>query len=322
MPKKKALLLIDGGIVIKKLLLEKKRYILGRSDTADLILSNKEISRQHARLDFREGNYVIKDLNSTNGTFVNGKKITESILKPGDEIIIGGFSIFFDDGSGVFPYYDETQVGKRGEETAIIENQFSHLSEKIRDKKLRTEFRKFHGIVRKSRKRLSKLAHQDKLTGLFNRQYFDNAYKRIFQEAEANKSSLSLLFIDIDHFKLINDEYGHQMGDEILKIVANLISASCRKEDVIGRWGGEEIVVILPGTAACDALKVAEDIRKIVAQETKNLTGLKVMVSIGVANFPEDCHEPKLLIEYADKALYKAKRRGRNRVIRYNGKRS
>ena len=112
MGKKCFLLLIDSGIVVKKLLLVKGYYVIGRADDADLIISSKDISRHHAAVNYDGADFIIKDLNSTNGTFVNNRKIVKYNLQAGDEISIGDYSIFFDDGSGSFSYPEETEISR------------------------------------------------------------------------------------------------------------------------------------------------------------------------------------------------------------------
>lgn len=320
--KKYFLLLIDSGVVVKKLALDKGRYIIGRGDDADLTISSKDVSRYHAALNYDGLTFIIEDLKSTNGTFVNGRKIIKHTLQIEDEIVIGDYSLFLDDGSGKFPYPEGTEIGRRGAETAIIEDKFTSLRHKLKDEDLAAEFKKIEHVVKKSRKRLSSLAHEDKLTGLYNRQYFDKISKKEFMDAKRNNFNLSILFIDIDHFKKVNDTYGHSVGDDALCAVAQLIRLSCRKSDIVARYGGEEIVVILPDTASTDAIKVGNDINKIIARQTKNILSFKITVSIGVSTFPDDGSTLKEIIEKADKAVYQAKRAGRNRVFTYDEKRS
>ncbi len=318
MGKKYFLLLIDSGIVVKKLSLVKGYYIIGRADDADLIISSKDVSRHHAAVNNDGADFIIKDLNSTNGTFVNNRKIVKHNLQSGDEISIGDYSIFFDDGSGSFSYPEETEINRKGQETVIIDDKFTRLKQKLKDENLKAEFGRIIGVVKKSRRRLSSLANEDKLTGLHNRQYFDKISRTEFIEAKEKDSKLSILFIDIDHFKSVNDTYGHKKGDDALKIIAQLICASCRKSDFVARYGGEEIVVILPNTTSRDAVSVAQEINNIVAKQTIKLLGIRITVSIGVATYPDDGITLKSLLERADKALYQAKKSGRNRVCKFD----
>jgi diguanylate cyclase (GGDEF)-like protein len=165
------------------------------------------------------------------------------------------------------------------------------------------------------------MANEDKLTGLYNRQHFDKLSETEFNQAKRENRKLSILFIDIDHFKDVNDTYGHDKGDEALRIVAQLIRASCRKSDYVARYGGEEIVVILPKTISRDAIQVAHDINAIIARQSKHFLGFKLTVSIGVSTFPDDGLSLKQIIKSADLALYQAKDAGRNRVWKFDEKR-
>jgi len=312
------LLLVDNGVVVKKFSVGKKgRYLIGRSDDVDLVISSKDVSRHHAALEYDGKKFIIEDLNSTNGTFVNGVRIKKEFLNLHDEVTIGDYLLLLDDGTAKLPYPEATELGRKGEETVLLENKFISLRRKIKDSELKEEFKKIESVVKKSRKRLSVLAHEDRLTGLYNRQYFDKMSKKEFTEAKRNGRPLSVLFIDIDHFKKINDTYGHSVGDDALKVVAQLIKSSCRKSDLVARYGGEEIVVILPNTVSADAFRVGRDINRIIAEQTGKILGIKITVSIGTATFPADGGGLKKILECADKALYQAKRAGRNRVVKY-----
>ncbi len=160
----------------------------------------------------------------------------------------------------------------------------------------------------------------DGLTQIYNRAFFDNYLIKCFAEAKRYNKNLSLLIIDIDHFKKFNDTYGHQVGDVILKSTASNIHGAIRLSDLAARYGGEEFVVVMPGTGIVDAILVAEKIRKgIEKMEVACKAGgidllLKVTVSIGAAEISED-DDRIALLEKADKNLYKAKDMGRNRVV-------
>lgn len=309
------LLLLEGGKVARQHMLGQDRCVIGRAEDADLTLSGSDVSRHHASVRFQDGKYLIEDLTSTNGTLVNGRAVAQHFLKPGDEISIGEHTVLFDDGTSTLFNLEETEISRRGRETAIISDKFSALGRKIGDASLRREFEAVEKIVRKSRKRLATLAHADKLTGLYNRQYFDkNAGAELRRMEEADRP-LAVLFIDLDHFKRINDEHGHRKGDDVLRSVAWLIQKACRKTDLVARYGGEEIVVVLPNTARADALKVAEEIRAIIEEQTSTMLAIPVTVSIGAAVFPQDGRTLEAILERADQALYAAKRAGRNRVM-------
>lgn len=312
------LLLIDSGVIVKKLEIESGRFVIGRSDDAEIMISSKEVSRHHAAIEFDGTICIIQDLDSTNGTLVNGRPIKKHTLHAGDEITIGDFLLVVDDGSGSVNYPEATEVGRKGGMTEIIENKFMSLRDKVKDKDLAEEFRQIEQVVKKSRKQLSSMAHADKLTGLFNRQYFDKHSRAEFESAKSSKRPLAILFIDIDHFKNVNDTHGHKVGDDALRAVAQLIRLSCRKSDIVARYGGEEIVVILPSSTSGDAEVVAKDINSIIAMQTPRILSFKITVSVGVAAFPEHGDNLKQVLEHADQALYAAKRAGRDRVVVYD----
>ena len=162
-------------------------------------------------------------------------------------------------------------------------------------------------------------ATTDALTGIANRKLFDSELRRAAMMAMEEGETLCLLIIDIDHFKSFNDTYGHQIGDQVLKLLADTLTATIKGRDIAARYGGEEFSVILPNTSIANAAKVAEEIRhRISIRRLRNLrTGDslgQIHVSIGIGRF--DFGEPlSQLIARADHAMYVAKRTGRNRVI-------
>jgi len=163
---------------------------------------------------------------------------------------------------------------------------------------------------------LSKLAMTDELTQIANRRAFMAGLKSEISFVERNEEQLSLLMIDLDHFKLINDQYGHIVGDVMLQQFANTASKVLRTEDLFGRLGGEEFAVLLRNTDLELAQILAERLRKSISQMVVTVDGasIKLTVSIGVSSFspPSDLDS---LVKQADKALYKAKERGRNCVV-------
>ncbi|MBC3955852.1 diguanylate cyclase [Pseudomonas triticifolii] len=160
----------------------------------------------------------------------------------------------------------------------------------------------------------------DGLTGVDNRRMFDESLQRHVRQCARNVQSISLLMIDIDHFKLYNDHYGHQQGDECLRAVANAISNGLRRPyDSVARYGGEEFSCILPNTDATGALKIAQDVlqevRALGIEHINSTTREIVTISIGVATaVPTTDMSPDELIKAADKELYKSKQSGRDRL--------
>jgi diguanylate cyclase (GGDEF)-like protein len=161
-----------------------------------------------------------------------------------------------------------------------------------------------------------RLATIDGLTGLLNRRTFNAQIQGRLREAQRYSRPLSLLLLDIDHFKKVNDTHGHPAGDAVLRGVATVAQAQARETDIVARYGGEEMALILPETDARGAHAIAERIRKAV-EVTMHPTeqgSLHVSVSVGVATWPGSGEAPEALLEAADKALYRAKQAGRNRV--------
>ena len=166
---------------------------------------------------------------------------------------------------------------------------------------------------------LATLAATDGLTGLLNKRSLDEALARDLARADRSQTSLGLVMLDVDFFKKVNDTHGHQVGDEVLKAVAQVVTSSLRTGDVAVRYGGEEFVTVLPGSDLEGATLVAERIRKRLEQtEVRTSSGpLKVTASFGVAavHGPDCRASGKDLLAKADAALYEAKRAGRNRVV-------
>ena len=173
-----------------------------------------------------------------------------------------------------------------------------------------------------SQEELERMAQYDGLTNLANRRAFDDRLKADWSIAERNRMPISLLFIDIDHFKEFNDTYGHQQGDDCLKAVADIISGQClRPSDLSARYGGEEFTIILPATDKGGSHVIAERVRKAVydldCKHNGNSAADRITISIGSATIiPESGQvDESILVKAADEALYKAKDLGRNRVV-------
>jgi len=163
-------------------------------------------------------------------------------------------------------------------------------------------------------------ATKDYLTGLNNVRQFDDSFNNVSQMTLKKGKRLSLLFIDIDHFKSINDTYGHSIGDKILKRLGEILIDTFRVFDVVSRNGGEEFSVLLIDCSAQQAMKIAERLRKKVEAHKfviSDEVSLDIKISIGVSTYPDTTERIHMLLEDADCALYEAKRKGRGRVVLY-----
>jgi diguanylate cyclase len=172
--------------------------------------------------------------------------------------------------------------------------------------------------MRRDLEHVRREAMTDGLTGLANRKAFDGEFDRLFQDATRSQASFTLLMLDIDHFKAFNDNFGHQVGDQVLRLVARTLKDSIKGKDFAARYGGEEFSIILPDTDLAGAVIVGNALRKAVASKdvinrsTGKILG-RITMSVGVAQFNGD-KTPDDLIERADSALYIAKHNGRNQV--------
>ncbi|HFQ88854.1 MAG TPA: PleD family two-component system response regulator [Desulfobulbus sp.] len=195
----------------------------------------------------------------------------------------------------------------------------AYISQKQRDEAFEA-LRRSQRKLAEANKVLERLSSLDGLTGVPNRRRFDQLLRKEWQRAIRHGSSISIIMMDIDFFKLFNDTYGHQGGDDCLRQVAGILEKSVQREtDMVARYGGEEFVAILPETGVKGALAVAEDMRanveaRKIPHENSKITD-HVTISVGVATtVPERGSQPEDLIAAADQALYQAKNNGRNRV--------
>jgi two-component system, cell cycle response regulator len=170
------------------------------------------------------------------------------------------------------------------------------------------------------KKEFEELSRTDALTSLFNRRYFEERFTAEFARSKRYRSPLTCLMIDLDHFKNVNDEHGHPLGDQVLRDVAGIVKDTLRDVDLVARYGGEEIVAILPETGPAEGRHVAERIRAAVEAHTTARSGeeARVTISVGVGTYPvPGIHQAEDLLRAADEALYRAKDAGRNCVRGY-----
>jgi len=183
------------------------------------------------------------------------------------------------------------------------------LEEKLDSIKEHLDLKRYYD---KHQEELKRKVYIDDLTQIYNRTYFEERFTKEISRYKREESPLSLIFMDIDKFKNLNDNYGHQVGDEVLKELANLLNKNIRQTDTFARWGGEEFVIIQPNTILQNSKKVAEHLRKIIKNHLF-CSDLSVTCSFGIATY-RDTDSPEAIIKRADEALYRAKNSGRDRV--------
>jgi len=298
----------------KKLtLLPDKEYTIGRHPDCTIVLEEPRVSRQHAKIYFHEGFFHIQDLSSTNGLWLNGKQITQAPLRSRDSLSIGTFHLVFYEKDQ--ENEDQNQFESMLRDTLALENRMARILDQISNKELKEQIFDLKKVINHSRDRMNQLAHVDQLTGLYNRRFFDQSLLLEIERALRYQLELSLVIMDIDHFKDFNDTHGHQKGDEVLKEVAKWVTENTRVNDFAARYGGEEFVIILPGTSYSGALALGEKIRKAIERESEKALGLSVSASFGISLFHEGKDNEESLLARADQCLYLAKERGRNTVV-------
>ncbi len=266
------LLAIGGPASGQMFNLPDKIVTLGRSHQATITLVDDGISRKHAQIAPKALSWELKDLNSTNGVYLNGERTKEALLEDGDQIRIGSNTI---------------------------------LKFSLQD-----------GLEEDFQRKMYDQAVRDSLTDIFNKRYFIDSLTTEFAYYSRHNLALSVVMLDIDFFKKVNDTYGHVAGDYVLKVVAKLIGKSLRTEDILCRYGGEEFAIILRSTDANEALLVCERIRKAIAAYGFDHDGrdIAITVSMGIATLRDtNFQTAQDLVKEADKYLYKAKEAGRNR---------
>jgi diguanylate cyclase (GGDEF)-like protein len=265
------LVIIYGEDLGRRVPLGSEPTVIGRSSKCDVQVDQESVSRNHARISRQRDNYVIGDLGSTNGTYVNDELIDEVVLRDGDQIKVGRTIFkFIVSGNMEAQYHEE----------------------------------------------IYRLMTVDGLTELHNKRFFNEALEREMSRTRRYAREFSLLLFDIDHFKKINDTYGHLAGDSVLRQLGALVRNKVRRDDVPARTGGEEFSVIVPEVSLEGAIQLAEKLRASIEGSVFRFEGTKipVTVSIGVAEWTEDIQDPADLVKRADERLYEAKRSGRNRT--------
>lgn len=249
---------------------------IGRGLQNQIVLKDDKISKKHCRINMELQRdpleIILTDLDSTNGTYLNGAPVREAVLKSGDKVSIGDTVLRMS--------YDD-----------LIEEQYHS--------------------------RLFNFAAIDALTGLYNRRFTLNELENQCRIARRNQRQFSIIILDIDNFKAINDQYGHLAGDDYLKKFAHTINRALREQDLCGRVGGEEFLLILPETTIEGAMNLANRIR-VQIEQTEILHDnaiIKTTVSAGISQFGIHAWEGRDLFRKADQALQKAKQSGRNNLF-------
>ena len=244
---------------------------IGRSSKCDVQVDQDNVSRNHARITRHGNDYLLSDLGSTNGTYVNHRFVDEAELKDGDQIKIGRTILKFIKGDNVEVQYHEE---------------------------------------------IYRLMTVDGLTDVYNKRYFTEELEKEISRSRRYERVFSLVLFDIDHFKQVNDNYGHLAGDSILRQLAELIRSRIRRDDSLARIGGEEFAILLPEVGCKGATELAEKLRRLVEEKVFVFEGLRlnVTISLGVADWNPKIADVQALIKAADEKLYEAKRAGRNQV--------
>jgi two-component system, cell cycle response regulator len=270
--KEACLVVIYGDDLGKKYNLQTPSMVVGRSSKCDIQIDQESISRNHSKIVNTGKSILVRDLGSTNGTYVNDEPVEEYVLRDGDLIKIGRTIFKFLTGGNIENAYHEE---------------------------------------------IYRLTTVDGLTQISNKRFFMESLEREIARAHRYQRALSLVMFDIDHFKLINDTFGHLAGDYVLKQLASAVKLKIRREDLFARYGGEEFAIILPEIALGPALTFAEKIRQVVEEHEFRFenTAIEVTISMGVAGAAEDVRDVDELIKRSDERLYAAKDAGRNRVF-------
>jgi two-component system cell cycle response regulator len=269
--KEACLVVIYGMELGKKYNLNSASLVVGRSSKCDIQIDQESISRNHSKIVNTGKSILIRDLGSTNGTYVNDEPVDEYVLRDGDLIKIGRTIFKFLTGGNIENAYHEE---------------------------------------------IYRLTTVDGLTQIFNKRYFMDTIEREIARAHRYRRSLSLVMFDIDHFKKVNDGFGHLAGDYVLKHLAQTVRSKIRREDCFARYGGEEFAIVLPEIDNANAVPFAEKIRQIVEKTEFKFenTRIPVTISMGVATIDDEPTDVAALIKRADERLYEAKASGRNRV--------
>ncbi|OCL91835.1 GGDEF domain-containing protein [Aliarcobacter thereius] len=209
------------------------------------------------------------------------------------------------------------QIDTNINEIALLSDSFTSMSKSIFEHQtyLEEKISQRTEELRIKNAELKELSITDKLTSLYNRTKLDDALKQEFERAKRYESSFSLIILDIDFFKLVNDNFGHKIGDDVLKETASILKSSIRESDILGRWGGEEFLIICPNSSSEDAILLAEKLNQAIKNHIFSTYPKQLTISLGISSFNKNIKSPDELLNYADIALYKAKENGRDKAV-------
>jgi diguanylate cyclase (GGDEF)-like protein len=264
---------MNGSFVGQVFSLTATRYVLGRAAESEIWVHEDGVSRSHASVEKTPDGWLLRDMGSSNGTFVGGKRVDTHVLADNDLVQLGPSVIF---------RYAHTDIEHEGMLAALYE-----------------------------------ASVRDPLTGAFNRDHFDERLRAEISFGTRHKTGVGLIMFDLDHFKQVNDNFGHQAGDQVLVAVVKTVTETIRLEDVLARYGGEEFAVILRNIPIQGLRALAERLRQRIASvRVRTAKGVVTpTASFGLAvlsGSPEA--KPDALIAQADENLFAAKRAGRDQV--------
>ncbi|MEM9070774.1 MAG: GGDEF domain-containing protein [Myxococcota bacterium] len=265
------LVVIYGEDLGRRIPLGEDPTVIGRSSRCEVQIDQESVSRNHCRIIHTGRGFSVRDLGSTNGTYVNDELIDSFDLRDGDQLKVGRTILKFIVGGNIEVQYHEE---------------------------------------------IYRLMTMDGLTQVHNKRYFDEMLDRELSRARRYDRSFCVIVFDIDHFKQINDTYGHLAGDSVLRQLGTLVRGHVRRDDILARTGGEEFGIITPEVSLTGALELARKLNVLVDDMAFAFEGTRIDVtmSVGVAQWSPDMQSAQAVLQAADEKLYEAKRTGRNRV--------
>ena len=265
------LVVMHGSLLGMTYAIRNEALAIGRMANLDIPIDDENVSRRHAEIFLMDGFVKIRDLDSTNGTFVNSQRVKEAILSDGDLILIGRV---------LFKFIRSSSIENR-----------------------------FFG-------QMYTLATTDFLTGAFNRQHILSRLESEFARARRYNRPLSVMLYDIDHFKQINDTFGHLAGDQLLIESSRIVAKNVRQQDFFGRLGGDEFMIICPETDLNNTVLMAQRLTQMLGKWSYSYQSRKLdfSVSSGIASMADEMRSIVDLIAKADSQMYRSKQRGRNQV--------